>query len=767
MKSRVVKKRYFNKVSVLLSAVILLTACGNASDKDTPAPDLQAAGYDWKAEGFKTGSGLEEGLLFTIAYDKIECTKPLGSIGADYNQAVYGNIFYILDQYYTSQDTICNFWKINTDTQDSEKLALTSDQWGIPKGNILGMDVAADQFVFWVASDYVKEKGGRFTAGHYYIVYTDAQGNQLKSMDIIETLRSNGIWENQPNAYAGTTICCDSEGNLYLCDEEKRAVYLLDQEGLVKSSYTCSPATEMDVFKSIRTSDGEVIFVFGNFDTLDFIWLEPETGMAKQLATVTEMGNILKWYGLYGDTIYCASKKQLIGWNVSTGERKILLDLEENAIGRVANTSLLVNGESIKLLTMEADKRYVLTLSAEEPIMSGEITFVNICGENSYLAGRAASFSRENPTFGINYQVEENKERVLMEMMTGAGPDILYVSSEDLDHLQANGVLGDMKQLLSKETQDMLLPGALEMGSYGGELLGLPVSVSVRSLVTSRKYWQGTAWSLEDVLSILKEHEELSGLFTDGFGQDNYYYNMYFLVGMDLEHSSLIVNGEGKFDSLIFKEIMFWVKKKTNNKSGFGYAGPVTEAVAKALREGEYLGIEFFVSSMANFGSYLARMGEDFQPTGYPTETGRGHYMQSSDGGMIVVNQAAIEKAGIGELVEYLFSLEGQQYIGEYSISVRMDIPESQLMYMEEQGQYFWVFPNGNMILLPDKYDGTSYLDEYVEFLKNAVPYPVYSDELFNIIMEEADGYFTSGKSLDEVTEVIQRRIQVNLDEKK
>lgn len=757
----------FKRICLVFIAIIL-TACGTVNDMDTPVSTSQNVEYDWKTKGFAFGDAMDESPLFMVNYEKIDYVYPLDALTSEHFQTVYDNDYYILDRYYTSQDTINVFQRISDETGTLEPITLTADQWGISDGHILGMDVIKpSQCAFWVSSDYIEMDGKQMAAQHYYVVYTDVQGNQLQSVDIIDTLREHEIWKSQPITYVGTAIHCDSQGNLYLHDQNNHTIYLLNQEGELITSYSYQPS-ENHIFECIRVSDGELIFVCGSREAPTFVWLDPNTGTSKQLAAaVPGLDQIWKWYGLYGDTLYCATRKQLIGWNISTGDMKILLKLDENAVEDVYNTALLKTGDNFRLLVTEKSKRYVLTLSTEEPAILGKITFVNICSENSYLAGRVVNFSRENPKYGISYEVADSKDRVLMEMATGEGPDILYVSREDMDHLQANEVLGNLKLLLSQETLDALLPGAVEMGTYDRELLGLPIAVNVRSLVTSQKYWQGSSWTLEDVLAILKEHKELTGLFTDFFGQDNYFYNMYFLLGMDLEHSSFLVNGEDRFDSPEFKEILSWVKKKTNNKDGFSYNGPVGEAIAKSLQEGEYLGIEFTVSGMADFGSYYARMGESFQPTGYPTETGRGHYMQPVDGGVIVVNQNAMEKDGMKELLEYLFCLESQQRIGYRNISVRMDIPESQLIYMEDKGQYFWVDPDGQMTLLPEKYDGTSYLDEYVEFLRNAVPYPTYSDKLFNIIIEEADSYFYSNKDLDETVRVIQQKVQLYLDEQK
>lgn len=755
-------------MNALLIFFIFLTACGTESVSNSEASPIPETVYDWKVEGLITESILKESFLYTVDYEKIEYTMPENAIGADHIQVTCDGVYYVLDQFYTGRETVCSFRKISIEEESPEPIMLTPDMWGIPDGHILGMDVVnPGQCVFWVASDYAKVKNGKQEAQHYYIVYTDSLGNQQESTDIIETLQEQGIWESANITYVGTQICCDAQGNLYLFDQNSHVIYLLDREGRLITSYS-DPAGEEGYFiQGIHTSSGEVFFACGSWDEREFIWLDPETGAVKRLAdTVTEFREVLKWYGLYGDVIYYATRNQLIGWKISTGEKTVLVDLVDNAIASATDTSLLVQGENIKLLSTEVDKRYVLTFSTEEPVIAADITFVNICSESSGLAGRVAGFSREYPLYAISYQDMGDRERVLAEVMNGSGPDILYVTREDMENLQANGALGDLGQMLSQETLDILLPGVLKMGTYDDKLMGLPTSVYFRSMMTSKLYWQEEFWTIEDVLSILKEKEELKGIFTDFFGQDQYFYNLYYLLGMDIEHSPFIVDWKGRFDSPEFKEVLSWVKKKTNNKDGFDYSGTIVQNASQVLRDGDYLGVEVQIYDMHSFGSYYVGMGEDFQLVGYPTETGKGSYMWPNNNGMIIVNQNAVGKEGIKELLEYLFSLESQQYLtGNDGISIRLDIPESQLRYYEDSRQYFWINPGGDMVLLPGKKDKSSYLDEYVDFIRNAVPYPVHSDELFNIVMEEADSYFSSNKNLDEVAQIIQNKVQLYLDE--
>ena len=133
---------------------------------------------------------------------------------------------------------------------------------------------------------------------------------------------------------------------------------------------------------------------------------------------------------------------------------------------------------------------------------------------------------------------------------------------------------------------------------------------------------------------------------------------------------------------------------------------------------------------------------------------------------MLVVNQNAMAKEGIKELVNDLLSIESQRFVG-YSISVREDIPESALVYDEKSKLYIWTSPDNKGFTMPAKADGSSCLEEYVELLKSAQPMGLDSSELFEIVIEEANGYFYSDKDVDEVIDIIQRRVQLYLDEGK
>ena len=386
----------------------------------------------------------------------------------------------------------------------------------------------------------------------------------------------------------------------------------------------------------------------------------------------------------------------------------------------------------------------------------------NLYGESSFFSERVLSFGRENPSFGIQYQAafqEAEADRVLLEVANGGGPDLLYLPRQNVKALQANGALGELGQLLSQDTLDVLLPGAVQAGTYEGGLYAVPLSVYVRTLLTARAYWQEDGWTTRDILSLLAEQDDIKGLFVDISGQDEYAYNLYFLMGMDIPNSPFIKDGVSSFDCPEFREILKTVKDMTqkaeNNSTLYDRTAP--------LVSGGYLGVECMVWDMKIFSETCEKLGDNANLVGYPSDAGGSHFLV--DKGMLVVNQNAMEKEGVKELVNYLLSLESQQLLSQ-SISVRADIPSAQVAYNEAGKTYYWKSTNNTGYQLPAKADGTSYLEEYVELLGKAVPMAFDSEEVFNLVMEDADSYFHSDKDLDTVVDAIQKRVQIYLDER-
>lgn len=62
---------------------------------------------------------------------------------------------------------------------------------------------------------------------------------------------------------------------------------------------------------------------------------------------------------------------------------------------------------------------------------------------------------------------EAYRDRIMMEMINGEGPGILYVPYEEMETLAAKNALADLKKYISSDTLNKILPGVVELGTYG------------------------------------------------------------------------------------------------------------------------------------------------------------------------------------------------------------------------------------------------------------------------------------------------------------
>ena len=63
------------------------------------------------------------------------------------------------------------------------------------------------------------------------------------------------------------------------------------------------------------------------------------------------------------------------------------------------------------------------------------------------------------------------------------------------------------------------------------------------------------------------------------------------------------------------------------------------------------------------------------------------------------------------------------------------------------------------------KEDGSSYVEEYIEFLRSCGPEPAGMGKLSDIIRSEAKEYFDNRRSLDETVRIIKNRVELYLKE--
>ncbi|MGN0402145.1 MAG: ABC transporter substrate-binding protein [Acetatifactor sp.] len=363
-------------------------------------------------------------------------------------------------------------------------------------------------------------------------------------------------------------------------------------------------------------------------------------------------------------------------------------------------------------------------------------------GLMSYLV---AAFNRENELYHVEMtrpqsdgDFESVKERLRVEVSTGKGPDIMTtdIFPVSMEIIQ-KGYLVDLAPLMVKSniTDEKYFP-AYKCLTDGDKVYGLCPSMYVLGMSIDEKVLgNNEVPNLETLLDALLAYPEPAA-FLNAY-QDGIHIMDYFLCGSeDLWGMIDWENRKCDFSNELFSKILDVSKRYADDgKSGYDpimrntlyYIGlyPGREALEK---EGRVI-IEYY-----------------FDDGNYPK------YFQSVETLVISSNTKNLE--GAWAFISYAMSKTGQSYCA---------LPTHKELFTEK-----------NHAALEDLEAGTAYMavdltEEILQDVTNVFETGKYcpkcTEEILNIIYEEAGAYYAGDKKKEEVIKIIQQRVQLLLDE--
>lgn len=372
-------------------------------------------------------------------------------------------------------------------------------------------------------------------------------------------------------------------------------------------------------------------------------------------------------------------------------------------------------------------------------------------------------------------QADALRDRTMAELAAGNGPEIMFVSEDDLHILAEKGVLMDLSEIIDEDIREQFLPGVLPLGVVDGIWVGAPVAVYYRTLMVSDELWPKDRWKVSDMLDLAESWDSwgewilseitlgdrLSGLPLTP-PESSKLFEIGFLQSLGDSPFMDVENGISHFNGEEFIRVMEFCKE-------YGYTGNLTadvDSVTAMLGEERtiaqfvdlYIGIQEFSREMANHGNC--------HMVGFPNESGSGNYVYTQ--GYFVVNADADHIEGIKEFLNYVFSFDVQR---TGMSPVRKDVlrgriaPNPQdgspsILYDPNDKDNPWVYGH-----LDNKPDGTSYLEEFMDFAESCEPIPYCPTVISDIVQEELGAYFAGNRSAKDTADIIHRRVQLYFDE--
>ena len=538
-----------------------------------------------------------------------------------------------------------------------------------------------------------------------------------------------------------------------------------------------------DATKLFALGDGRILLSKSNMEeeTTRLNWFQEDTGEGELLGTINSgfvdtmtLGEDGKYYYSDGGSLY--------RWDAEKNVTENLIRMYQNGIEQGADATGLIQNEKGELLLccMQSGKAKVYILTDEEDPEQEQIRLCSLSGEAgiSYFQRLAATFTQNGGEIPIKLELESRQEywddyrtRVMAEIMSGNGPDILFVTQEDMILMQERGMVCDLSDMIAQEIKEVMIPGVLELGTVNGELVGLVPEVSFVTLGTSNKVWPESGWNAEELVNVVNAADfEESPFMQMGVGLDGA--SIFFTVFLqdpaespflDLEQGAANFNCEEFINMLElckqFGDQRSWEEKMREQLS--------LDERNKLLREGKTAGeILYLYGGLDAYSSIVERYGDEGHIVGFPVESGSGCYVDSYSFGYLVVNAQTKYREEISKFFAQILDYDNQ--FETNGGTVRMDVIRNSVIYDEWLQKDVMLRSNDKIpvsMQIEVKPDGTSYLEEYLAFVETCEPKPYWSQDIRSIIGEEISSFFEGKKSAGEVADVIQRRVQLYLDE--
>lgn len=746
-------------LSILGLLIISLMGCGDKAQAPVQENEPAVSYENWRETGFLLKNatvapgpvGEEEDKYHEAFFKEMENKKPEFDFTAEYIATRYlADSVYTFTSYETEEGIKCllTVTPIGEEAGQRVEVGLPEEIMG---GYVLDIDVTSTQKLSVLFAG-AKEAGK--APEDLYVFETDLQGKVENTRKLAEG------YLQQEDQTACSLFMVDEQGYTFLVNNWKSRMYVYNASGKQVLKRECEDAGET-VRDGFHMPDGSVILLVGKAETMttDLIWYDVSSMNPKVLQTLGELFIENACIAESG-TIYYIASSRVYAWDITTGEQSKLFDcMFHNIESEQLDATTVVAENKIALYSTTFGRTSVYVFSDEAvQVEENDISMVFLTSEDKYLKLTAASYSRMHPDMPVTIATgtEEKQayhDRVMAELVSGKGPDLLWVDVEDMQVLYEKGAIQPLDELVSETTLEQIFPGILESGSIDGRLVGVYFDSMPHAFLVNKKLLGKDNWEQADLNAVASKSPQMQGLMTSAFdySEGNF---LSLLALNDLEACPYIDwnNNKSKFNCEEFIELLNHLKQYGGSKSG----------KLEQVCEGDYLSYMLYIEikDLVGYSRVMAQCEDSCLMLGYP---GSGQSMGWwLDRSFLVVNAASDKKEEIGKFIEYAFSRAAQK---ECTLgSVRRDAISSQVHVHDYFGYYAY---GPGEVELEVKENGETYLEDYLLFLDNCAPLPRSYESIENIVLDEAELFFNGTYTAEQAVERIDNRVQLYLDESK
>ncbi len=411
------------------------------------------------------------------------------------------------------------------------------------------------------------------------------------------------------------------------------------------------------------------------------------------------------------------------------------------------------------------------------------------------LKKRVIEYNRNNADYRIvlkeyniynDYSAEDGYKmgitKLNNDIITGSMPDILVPDNGmPINNYISTGLVADIDKLLEEDeelSQVEFMQNAFDAYRVDGKLYQIVPDFEVYTVMAKKSLvGDRTGWTMEDMQQVLAGMGESASAFGGDVTRNSFMNMVMRYCGNQFVDLS---TGLCSFNTEDFISMMEYAKSlPTDNESSADYDedywNDYWQNYESQYRENRTLMMQ------ANFWrfdnviySINGQFGEDVSYVGFPTETGNGSYVMSSNTYALSAKSKHLDEAW--NFMRYFLTEEYQDQTNYFPVRRDKFLEKSKVAM--ERPTYTWTDENGeehveyedlsiwiNGEAVPYEPLSQGQLDELVAFIESVHNPYYYNEDIMLIINEEIDGFFTGQKPARDVADVIQRRVQNYVDE--
>lgn len=666
---------------------------------------------------------------------------------------------------------------MNSTAGDDDDWTGTDDDWTGTEEETPPVD---DDIWIDTDEDIMPEEPEYFESYEIYRLYkVDLQGNIVAQPDI--TSLSEGM-----DYFYISNMFADQEGQLYLVCET--TLFRLDETGKVTG--------KLEVTNWIETAfmlpDGRMIVSYYGETGREMCWLDTET---MELGEAVSFDDSDTWYSFYSGggsyDLYLDDQNVLYGYDMDSGEMTPLLNWMDSDVDTYSMNGFCVVSEEEIVFLYSEDYESGVELGTLRRVPFEEIparTTITIGGNylNYDFRRIISKFNRTNETYRVSfldysdYATEEDYmasyDRLDMDMASGGGPDILMLDSNvNVENYIAKGLLTDLYTFMGEGAQwqkEDLLQGFRNAKEIDGGLYELTANFSFTGLWTNAKIvGEDGVLSLDELLAACEQLDE-DGCIMPYYTKEDALYTI-----LATSYDDLIdpVTGECHFDTPEFAKLLqyanYFPAEIDWENDNYAYS-----STGMMLRSGQQIFTDFHFYSFDDLTYQLVENGGldgEVVCVGYPSVSGSKFLLNENSA--LAINANSQYQDACWELVSALLSDEYQEQ-NSWQISVRVDKVQEQAArameppyYIDENGEKveyentYWV--NGEEVKVEPLTQ--EQVDYFMNLINSVDGSYHYDQELVTVVSEEAAAFFAGQKSAEEVSRLIQSRVQIYINEQR